>query len=221
MSSVSLLGNDSPQDDETSPVLPKKSHHVSWVGGISLHDDLKNAPPGFRKSLGVFIESRKVQILVVSLTVLDLIIVAVDLFIEEHYRCREDEHKDAWVEITEEVLGYTSITILVLLGTEILLVLIAFGLKFFQHPFYVLDMVVIGLSLVFELVFKEAVGALLVIFRLWRLVRIAHGVAVGLEERTEQKMKVLEQQNKKLKEILDRWKVSYHIEDPVNLDKLL
>ena len=95
----------------------------------------------------------------------------------------EEDHKDKWVEITEEVLGYASLTILGLLGIEILLVFVAFGLKFFkvllllyqsfqsnfilQHPFYVLDMVVIGLSIVFEVVFKEAVGTLLIIFRLW------------------------------------------------------
>lgn len=53
--------------------------------------------------------------------------------------------------------------------------IIAFGWRFFTHVGYILDLVVVPTSLCLELFVSDAAG-LLVILRLWRLVRVAHGV---------------------------------------------
>jgi len=144
---------------------------------------------GFRKKLGEVMEGHTVQYLVLSLIMLDLVVVITEIFLEEHYKkCNESDHLPHWVEIAEEGLIYTSFSILIGLGLEVLLLLFAFGLSFFKHPLYILDGAIIALSITFEVVLRDAVGGLLVIFRLWRVVRIIHGVAMTMEERSEEKI---------------------------------
>jgi len=72
-----------------------------------------------------------VQGLAIGLTVLDLLVVCAELFILEHYiRCNDDVHDT--VHHVEEALGIVSVSILCILGFEVLLLLVAFGLQFFS-----------------------------------------------------------------------------------------
>jgi len=143
----------------------------------------------FRRRLGHFLEGHLIQTLGAVLVALDLITVVSELFIEEHWKkCNDADHIPHGVEIAEEVLIATSLVILFVLAFEILLLLVAFGINFFKHPLYVLDLVVISTSILFEFEFRDTVGGLLVIFRLWRIVRIIHSVAIMQEEKAEGKM---------------------------------
>jgi len=150
---------------------------------------------GFRHKLGHFLEGKVVQFLILGLIILDLLVVVTELFIEEHYKkCKPDDEIPHAAEIAEHILIYTSLGILFALAFEILLLIVAFGLSFFKHPLYILDAVVIALSITFELEFRDSIGGLLVIFRLWRIVRIIHGVATTIQERDNAKIALLQEQ---------------------------
>lgn len=65
-----------------------------------------------------------------------------------------------------------SIVILGIFALEIVGLLFAFSWKFFKHPLYVSDLVIIVSALILEIVLKEELSSLLVITRVWRLIRI-------------------------------------------------
>jgi len=143
------------------------------------------------------------------LIVLDLLVIVTQLFIVEPYvKCNTSSHEhmeshDAEhiaMERAEKALDYISLGILCILGLEIVLLLVAFDVRFFKQPLYILDAFVIGASLFIEIEGKAQAGALLIFFRLWRIVRIVHGVAMSVQEKNEEQIKHLEAEVNKLTE---------------------
>jgi len=174
---------------------------------------------GWRQKLGHMLESKPEQIVIFSLIVLDLLVICAQLFVIEPRQnaCKtptvdvvenmygstshsssshhESSHEEHVLEIAAEVLDYISLSILCVLGLEVVLLLIAFDIDFFKQPLYILDALVIGASLFIELQQKStagSAGSLLIFFRLWRIVRIVHGVAMSVQEKNEDQIKMLE-----------------------------
>jgi hypothetical protein len=95
-----------------------------------------------------------------------------------------DEHKWSQVHTAEQVLFSFTILILSTFLVELHLEMIALGPGiFFRQVFYLLDYFIITVSMVLELLFHfassdilQSVAGLLVFFRLWRFVRIGHGI---------------------------------------------
>eukprot|EP00536_Pseudo-nitzschia_multiseries_P011195 jgi/Psemu1/259648/estExt_Genewise1Plus.C_3680004 len=94
-----------------------------------------------------------------------------------------DPHKWEAVHVAEEVLFYITVGILCIFFIENLLEMSALGVcKFFQQVFLALDFVVVTVSLVMELLLHllhsqlAEMAGLLIFFRLWRFVRIGHGI---------------------------------------------
>jgi len=122
-----------------------------------------------------------------------------------------DSHKWAAVHVVEEVLFYCTISILVIFLIENLVEMAALGIrKFASQIFLVGDFSVVLISLVLEIVFHtmkskfQEVVELLVFFRLWRFVRIGHGLLEVSSEMTSKEYEPLfeyiEECEKKLKE---------------------
>lgn len=84
------------------------------------------------------------------------------------------EEENNGFRVAEKVLFALSVTILCIFALEILGLLFAFSWKFFKHPLYVSDLVIIVAALVLEIVLKEELSSLLVITRVWRLIRIGN-----------------------------------------------
>jgi len=81
------------------------------------------------------------------------------------------------LHMIEEVLSTLSISIVFIFAAEIVCLLFGMGLNFFTEPFYVFDMVIIGLTLALHYLFPdEAEVTYLTFTRVWRFVRIIHGV---------------------------------------------
>lgn len=81
----------------------------------------------------------------------------------------------AWEE-AEHIIHMASIAILCVFAAEIVLLCIGLGARFFQHPLYVLDAGIIGAALWLDLtVTVDQGGGLLILLRVWRLLRIVHG----------------------------------------------
>jgi hypothetical protein len=95
-----------------------------------------------------------------------------------------DSHKWQRVHTAETVLFSLTITILSVFLVELHLEMIALGpTVFFRQFFYTLDYIIVAVSITLELFFRfsdeEAVQSLvglLVFFRVWRFVRIGHGI---------------------------------------------
>merc|ERR1711998_777168 len=87
------------------------------------------------------------------------------------------------LESTEEAFAGTSFAIVVIFAIEIVLLIFGMGLDFFCHFFFMLDFIVVGTTLALELLMPEELAAQMVILlRLWRFVRIIHGVYAELTE---------------------------------------
>jgi hypothetical protein len=113
---------------------------------------------------------------------------------EHHELCEEgfefdypaacDPHKYPAVHTTHTVLRVTTVVILAVFMVELSVLMAACGMKkFFSTLFYVLDLVVVSVSLALEIIFLtldesqvELIVGLLVLSRLWRFVRIGHGI---------------------------------------------
>jgi len=100
-----------------------------------------------------------------------------------------DEHKWHGVHIAHEVLYWMTIVILGSFEFELILMLYLLGKKFWSSCFYVVDLFIVSISLILELLFHwanmyeyEVLPGVLIFFRLWRFVRIGHGLVASTYE---------------------------------------
>ena len=121
-----------------------------------------------------------------------------------------DEHKHAAIHSLHTVLFSLTIAILGIFLIELCLLIICLKPRvFFGKPFYVLDFVVVTMSLGLELGFyfssNEAVAelaGLLIFARLWRFVRIGHGIIEVTNEYHGHKHGKIIKYNQQLEELL-------------------
>lgn len=131
-----------------------------------------------QKRLAEALESRQVHIIVVILVLLDLVLILTDLCLFSFFPV-EEEAPEA-VHTAENIFAWTSVGILSLFTLEQLVKLVVFGPQYFFRFWHAVDAFIIIASLVLEIVLRGAareVTSLLIIFRLWRLVRIMHSIA--------------------------------------------
>lgn len=101
-----------------------------------------------------------------------------------------DTHKHAGVHTAHKVLKIVTISILSAFMVELTILLVCLGPRnFFSRFLYVLDFFVVSASLALEVAFyvasDEAIASLiglLVVARIWRFVRIGHGLVVTTNE---------------------------------------
>lgn len=124
--------------------------------------------------------------------------------------CTPPEGPDAphWLE----VLAHISLGITTFFLIEIPLSFFAFGPQFF-NPFgpvphavlHLFDALIIVITFIFEVVLKgreKELAGLLIILRLWRLVKLVGGVAVGVGEVEESDAKELAETREELKGVI-------------------
>lgn len=137
------------------------------------------------------LESSAMHYSIIALTLLDLAVVVTELIMSSIYPVR-DEAPHA-VHSAEEVLSWTSITILCIFVVELLSKLLVFGHTYFTRSWWhMADAVVVVASLTLELTLRgvaQEVASLLVFFRLWRLLRVMHGVAEAMEVHHEEELR--------------------------------
>jgi len=191
-------------DDTSSDISgytkpPKKKRPLFYPFHLNIHLPSVHNRARWRYKLGAFIESHKVQLFIVALIILDLVITIVEMFLEETYKCKEHHEIPHAVEEAEDVFRIITLVLLGIFEVEIILLIIAFGIDFFKHPLYVLDGVIITTSIVIDVVFRDSASNLLIIFRLWRIVRVGHGIAVSVETHDREKYNHLKKHFKRVK----------------------
>ena len=121
-----------------------------------------------------------------------------------------EDHKYPGVEVAHKVLFSLTMIILILFEIELLLKVYLLGFKtFFSHLFYALDLLIVTVSLILEIVFKAVhedilndIVGILILFRLWRFVRIGHGLVASTYELQEEKIHELRHYVDEVEEIV-------------------
>ena len=115
--------------------------------------------------------------------------------IETTYPVGCDDHQYQGVHVAHNVLFSFTIIILVTFEVELLTMMYLIGVdKFFSRVLYVVDLLIVTISLVLEILFRtlhsqiasDLVGVL-IFFRVWRFVRIGHGFIASTIEVQEEK----------------------------------
>ena len=128
------------------------------------------------------------------------------------YQAGCDAHKWHAVHTLETVLFGFTIAILSFMMAELLVLMAAVSpCVFFRHFWYILDFIIVAVSLSLEVVFKSIdddnlatyVG-LLVVFRCWRFVRISHGLMEVTAELTAEKYEDVIKMARELEVLMDR-----------------
>ncbi|KAH0827079.1 hypothetical protein J3R83DRAFT_4765 [Lanmaoa asiatica] len=158
----------------------------------------------WRENVACFLESRRLHAFVLTLIAIDAVCVVTDIaygFLVDGCATPEGPF---WLE----VLANISLAITTFFLLEIPLALWAFGIKFYvpfygvpHAPLHIFDAIIVVTTFVLEFVLKgrerELVG-LLVVLRLWRLIKLVGGITVGAGEIEEQVLDELEQTKRQL-----------------------
>mmetsp|Transcript_12233 Transcript_12233/g.33935 ORF Transcript_12233/g.33935 Transcript_12233/m.33935 type:complete len:356 (+) Transcript_12233:241-1308(+) len=115
------------------------------------------------------------------------------------YEAGCDEHKWHTVHRAEEFMYGLTMTILFVFWIELLILIWALKPKvFFRQFFFVSDLVIVTVSIALELTFKfmdddtlTAMVGLLILGRVWRFVRIGHGIVEVTADAAREKYEVL------------------------------
>jgi len=154
----------------------------------------------WRHSIVRFLHAKPVEYLLTGLLVADVVCVCAEIVIGFYVLHLELSHTEellaacaissrraggtdtshapgthTWHEI-EHVIHTLSIIILFIFAAELLSLVIGLGREFFTSPFYLLDVLIITASLIFDLSGPtDEGGGLFILLRGWRLIRIVHG----------------------------------------------
>jgi hypothetical protein len=151
----------------------------------------------WRRKLGTTLENHYVHLLVLILVIVDVVCVFGELllhFTEEEEQLEAAEHSTGGhstgeqaeghhatkAEHAEHALHIVSLSILSVLAAQQVLLIVAFGRKFFLHAFYVLDLVVVATALALETIDINEGGFVVAVMG-WRILRLVHGLVVSAE----------------------------------------
>lgn len=120
--------------------------------------------------------TNKFQIAIVSFVILDCLLVITELLLDLQVFPEEASHT-----LAPHILHYASLSILGLFLIEIMIRLIVFRLEFFKHKMELFDAVIVIVSFVLDVIFRNNEGpesgiGLLIVLRLWRVTRILNGL---------------------------------------------
>jgi sensor histidine kinase YesM len=177
------------------PEFELSSHELPWYLRI-------------RKAIAFTIERMLFHVLIITLLLIDIAIVVVSISL--HYEHMND-HDNHTLAMALKILEYASVTILCLFLVESFIRLIAFGLRVFMNFWYMLDFVVVVLSLFVEL-FAGSIYSIIVFARIWRVVRIiltvtfTIGAALSAKNHSHKQkiQKLREAYEKRLKELQEQ-----------------
>ncbi|KAH8670801.1 hypothetical protein BX600DRAFT_229663 [Xylariales sp. PMI_506] len=191
---------------DTTPLLvqfPASGHNGDSIG-LSRYRRVRRATQRF-------LTSRAKHWLILALIILDVAGILTDIFIAL-ITCELGKEDEKWVEPTRDALTTFSLILSCLFLAELILSLWAEGLRYLSSWIACFDAFVIVGSFIVDLLehgVAEEIASLVVILRLWRLVKIANEFSVEASEQMEEirmRIEELEKENADLREELVRYK---------------
>ncbi|KAI1295960.1 hypothetical protein EDD11_007680 [Mortierella claussenii] len=183
--------------------IPTSDSEQGALANDTNHDN-DDAASDFRRTrleLGEILESKRTHVLILCLTALDILLVI--LQIAATLLGYEEDKKAEWIL---ELFAHVSLGIVTFFVIEVLLKTLAFGPGYFwRHTphglMHLADAMIIIISFLLEVFLKGAeqeLGSLLIIFRLWRLVKLTGTVAIETAEHNQVRVLQLETRIKEL-----------------------
>merc|ERR1719326_302723 len=131
-------------------------------------------------------ESPWVSGMVIFLICVDLTCTVINTFLEETdlLNPKYEEGGEATATVTHNIC----VAVLVIFLVEQLLHVVIFGAEFFKHPWYVLDLFVVCISLICETTLEglaDDVIPVLILLRLWKVAAFIFDVALAEHEKAE------------------------------------
>ena len=190
----------------------KTAHPLSRI--IPDHSDVI-AKSTWRVRLGHALESHRCHMIIMALVVLDLIAVfgevmltnvcgierdkaAARLADESNAEALDSLEREERIHAWEGGLHRFSIAIVIALLVYVLGLMVAFGAKFFFKVWYILDAVVLSVTLILEFSLSNDSSGFLPVILSWRVLRIMHGFFVTEESSTTEVLEL----RKRLKDAL-------------------
>jgi len=196
---------------EQQPLLQDEPTAPSYDNDLENGESASKETLTWREWIAEKLESPRLHKIVIALIVIDAVCVLADLsytFLSD--QCSGDpEENPLWLEI----LSHISLVITTFFLVEIPFALYAFGPGFY-NPFggwlhsslHLFDAVVIVTTFVLEVVLRgkeRELASLLIVLRLWRLIKLVGGVAVGAGELSEETQKALRETERDLQQSKD------------------
>ncbi|KAF9953592.1 hypothetical protein BGZ65_004583 [Modicella reniformis] len=153
-----------------------------------------------RHAVGEIIESKRSHILILVLTIVDVLLVMAQIAAT----LLELDTKE--VEWLLELFAHASLVIVSFFLFEIILKLFAFGLRYFWKStlfgvLHLADAMIVVISFFLEIFLKGAeqeLGSLLIIFRLWRVIKLTGTITIKTVEQSQELVNDLEARVKQL-----------------------
>ncbi|KAL4223640.1 Voltage-gated hydrogen channel 1 [Mactra antiquata] len=174
----------------------------------SITTDSEETKPEFRnlnERMKHIFHSNKFQIVIVFLVVVDCLLVVTELLLD-----LKVFPESANESIAPHVLHYASISILGLFLIETIARVAIFRLEFFKHKLECFDAVVVIVSFVLDVIFRDKEGiesgvGLLILLRLWRVTRILNGIVLSVKIQAEKRV----QREKRLRNACEQELMKY------------
>ncbi|KAF9570683.1 hypothetical protein EC968_001516 [Mortierella alpina] len=193
---------------EASGATPDQTHSHS-MGEEDVHDALGVQQSWFSKArywIGAKIETKRAHIVILVLTLIDIILVVVQIGASLLHL--DETKEEIWIIA---LLSHLSLAIISVFMLEILLKFFAFGPRYFWRGIphgilHLVDATIIVTSFVLELILKGAeqeLTNLLIIFRLWRVIKLTGTVAIEVSEHDQLRAVLLQDRVRSLEEELE------------------
>ncbi|GKT52541.1 von Willebrand factor A domain-containing protein 5A [Colletotrichum spaethianum] len=162
-----------------------------------------------RTSLKDILASRRKHYAVLALVSLDVATLMANIFVEL-VACDMKRDDEPWVKNTRQGLTLAGLVFSCVFLVELVLCVMAFGWRYFTDWFHVLDGTVIVASFVVDVLshgIVEEIASLVIVFRLFRFVKLVEEVSMGAVERMEgleEQLVALKRENGEMKRQLAR-----------------
>lgn len=171
--------------------------------------DIPLQPYTWRGKLRNFLHSKPCHIAVIILTLVDVVLVMVEIILDlkNAEKCEGEHAKES---VGAEVVHYMSISILSIFLVEIGLKLIADWKHFWAHKMEIFDAVVVVIAFACDVAISfigtEALAAvgLLIMLRLWRVVRVINGVILTVKTEGDDRVHALKDEIKEIEAKMER-----------------
>ncbi|KAG4282133.1 hypothetical protein FPRO04_13421 [Fusarium proliferatum] len=157
-----------------------------------------------------FLSSKAGHYSVLTLVSLDVLSMIAD-FILNLFKCEQGKKGSDW-DLALEILGSVSLVFSCLFVLELIASVWAFGWKYFNSWFHCFDAFIVIAGFITDVALRgiiEEVASLIVVMRLWRVVKIIEELGVGAQEQTEElnvKLEKVESENEDLRSEISRLK---------------
>ncbi|XP_070572273.1 voltage-gated hydrogen channel 1-like [Ptychodera flava] len=209
--------NESKQEDQLRVIT--KDDTSDSLTSDSQDESTKTEPRNHREKILAFLNHHYVQVAIVILVLIDVVLVLAELLIDIQIStytpisCNgSSEETDHESDNVGEALHYCSIAILSIFMVEISVRIYCLRLEFFKHKLEVFDAIIVVISFAFDIAYAIDPGTfnsmlgLLIIFRLWRVVRIFNGILLSVKNQAEKKVAAQKRKCAELEQELEKFR---------------